>query len=450
MNLRKFKLDLVKFQSLDEDEREMLPILEKAVEAIAEVYQIQLEEGFYPKDATKSELEEAALKNPSILSPFTHVYRNKGELKAGEYHIRYEKYLVPIANQIDRAAELSRNPSFKVYLKARAKSLRDGSYKEADIVWLNVSDNNLGFSVGPFERYLDKVFFVKRAFQAHLGIVDRQKTKLAEAFRETLYSFANLTADGHHSTNIPKKGVNILVQDTPITSGYMSDVLFSGEHFPCDLDIMQEYGSRIIVYSSQIRVKFEKLYLPIFNSLFESTFASKYPEDLLFKATVYSTILYELSRQLHKFDGARERLKELYGPIDEANRFASGIQHSKYLLMKGLLSQDEIEAMMIIHIVWMFSDWLIFQKNKGVENYVKANAIALNMYLSSGALKIQGGVSWPNFAKIFFQIENLADILVFLLQHGNYKDAQKFVSENAKLEIFENLETKLPAIELEI
>lgn len=439
MIYRKFKLDKDLYNKLSEEDKKILKILRQVVKDVAAVYELQKKESFYPKSITKKQIEQAAKLNSEILSPFTYIQQKNGRFTATPYHIKYAAYLKPIARKIEKAANTCSNKSFKVYLKARARSLVDGSYREADIAWLSVKKSKIDFSVGPFERYLDKILFIKRIFQAHIGVIDQDKTKLVEEMREVLYSSAKLSPSKFHSTHIPQKGVTVLWEQTPATSGYASEVVFSGEHFPSDLDLMEKYGSRVLIYESQFKLKFDKLYYPIYKTIFEKRFASKYPKEILFNAVGLNVLIYELSKQLHKFNGARERLQEVYGPIDEANGFASGIEHCKHLLVKGLISQDELEAIMIIHILWMFADWLVYTRNKAKESHVLGNSILLDAYLATGALRVSGGISWPNFPKIFFEIESTANQLVHILQEGSYKDAQIFIKKHTNLKNFEIL-----------
>lgn len=439
MIYRKFKIDQKIYAQISIEDKKVLRLLESAVKDLSPVYEKQLQEGFYPKGVSKEKIEATARMNSSILSPFTSVEIKDRELRAIPYHEKYKDLLLPIAEKIEKAAKISSNKSFKKYLLARAKSLRDGSYREADITWFNVKNCNIDFSVGPFERYLDKMFFIKRAFQAHVGIIDKEYSQKVEKIKTSLYSSASLSFDKYHSTEIPKKGVSIFVEWTPAVSGYISDALFLGEHFPCDLSLMQQYGSIILIYATQISIKFEKLHYPIFKKIFEKKFALKYSKELLLKSIAWNVILYELGRQLHKFAGARERLKELYGPIDEANGMVSGIQHCKYLVMKGLISQEELGAIIIMHIVKMFANWLTYDKSPGLDSHIVGNAIVLNTYIQRGALKEQNGISWPNFSKIFFEIEDLANELVSLLYGGSYQDAAKLIKQKSSFDNFEKL-----------
>lgn len=449
MNYRKFKLSNESYRILSAKERQVLEILERVVAGVGKIYQLQQEDGFYPEGVSKEEIERANRKNPAILSPFTYVAKEGNRLIAILYCQKYRSLLEPLAEDLEKAAKLCENPSFKKYLRARAKAILDGSHKEADVAWLNVKNHKIDFSIAPFERYLDNLFFIKRIYQAHVGIVSGSETRLARKFQDVLYS-SKISYSRHHSMQIPRKGVEVLVEDTPAVSGYATDILFLGEHFPCDLDIMEQYGAKILIYNSQIKLRFEQLHYPVFKALFERRFAKNYSKDLLYRVAAYNPIIYELTRQLHKYVGSRKRMSELYGIIDEANSFASGIQHCKHLLGKGMLSQDELEGIIINHIIWMFSDWLFYKKNKSLDTLVRADAIALNFYLTSGALKEKNGIYWPNFSKIFFEIENLADELTYLLEKGSHEEAKKLINENAKLTNFEKLSKNLENLPIKI
>ena len=449
MIYREYKINRKNYHLSKEDES-LIRILQSVVKDISIVYQFQCKEGFYPKGLIREKLVQAAKSNPELLSSFTYINMKNGQLKAVPYHVHYAKYLAPIAKKIEKAVSLCSNKSFKLYLQAQAKSLLDGNYKEAFRLWLDVKNSKIDFSLGPSQRYLDKDLFIKRTFQAHVGVIDEKYTQLAEQYKEALYSSAKVSFTKHHSTDIPKRGVRVFAQATPALAGYPADVLASGEHFPSNLDAAREYGAKIIIYGSQLAMKFEKIYYPIFKLIFEPTFASKYSKEMLLEAAGWCIFLYEVGEQLHKFDGAGDRLKEFYAPIEKANGFASGIAHSKELVVKGFLSQEQLEAVIIIHIVWMLADWLLYHKSGIKQKHIIGNSILLNSYLSHGALREAAGISWPNFSRIFFEIESVAYQLVYLLQKGTYKEARLFIKKNADFGSFKRLSKGLSKINTQV
>ena len=168
-SIKVFRVDPSYLATLKPYEKKILPLLINAAKGVDKIFRLQensINNGanYYPRDATKSEILEEAEKNPKILSPFTIVKRNKKrKLLAIEYHIAYKKQLTPIADLLIKAAKISDNNSFKKYLEAAAEAIMTGNYAKAEKAWLSVKDNNLDIIIGPFERYIDKLFFIKRA-----------------------------------------------------------------------------------------------------------------------------------------------------------------------------------------------------------------------------------------------------------------------------------------------
>lgn len=450
MYYHKFSLNKQIAQDLSKEEKGLLTILEGVVKDASLVYQLQMEKGFYPKNATIQQLEKAAEKDKSISSPYTDVEAEEGKFKAVNYHESFAKYFEPIAKKIEKAAGICTNKSLKTSLLAQARSLLDGSYEEAYNQWLNVKNSKVDFYIGFLERHLDKVFFIKKTLQAHVGIVDKKYTKLMEDNKETLYSSAKISFSKYHSTEIPKRGVSVFVEHITAIAGYPAYVLASGQYFPSDFDMALKYGSKTIIYYTLVKYKFDKWYYPIFRTIFEKTFASKYSKELLFEAAIWCVFLYELGKQLHRYSGSRKRLKDVFGPLDEANGFVSGIEHSKHLVVKGLLSQDVLEAIMITHIIWMQADWVLFKNNIAKHDHIIGNSILFNSYLSHGALREQAGISWPNFSRIFFEIEALSYKLVYLLQEGTYMEAREFIEKNGDLNVLEKFSANLKKINTKI
>ena len=88
--VRRFKVD---DRELSSKEKVLFRKLIKAAELIAPIYLKQKNDkypgaNFYPKDATKEEIQKAAEDNPLILNPYTMVERDRlGKLIAIPYHI---------------------------------------------------------------------------------------------------------------------------------------------------------------------------------------------------------------------------------------------------------------------------------------------------------------------------------------------------------------------------
>src|SRR3989344_8843354 len=167
------------YPGLSAQERKILSKLGEAAKIISSLYLAQKNPryrgaNFYPSDATKKEIEVAAEKDPEILSPYTFVERKREKLVAVPYRIKFKKELSAIAKLLKGAAVLSSDKNFQAYLKARAEDLLKDNYDRSNILWLKTERSKIGCVIGPFDRYLDPLFFVKRAYMAWIGVLDEQ------------------------------------------------------------------------------------------------------------------------------------------------------------------------------------------------------------------------------------------------------------------------------------
>src|SRR3989338_8992111 len=88
-----------KLPKLSKNEKDVLKLLVEAGRLIVPLY---LEQEKQVKTTIgKEEIEQAGKKDPSVLSPYTVVEKKDGKLVATPYHIKYEKFLKPIADKLN-------------------------------------------------------------------------------------------------------------------------------------------------------------------------------------------------------------------------------------------------------------------------------------------------------------------------------------------------------------
>src|SRR3989344_982246 len=124
---------VVQFPQKDLDltasEKKVIAKLVEAAKAVSLIYDKQENfknngANFYPRDATKPEILEAAKHNPDILSPYTMVERDKkGKLVAVAFHEKFKKDLEKVVKPIYEAAKLTDNKDFAKRLEVQANSL---------------------------------------------------------------------------------------------------------------------------------------------------------------------------------------------------------------------------------------------------------------------------------------------------------------------------------------
>jgi len=445
--IRKFKIEM---KELSQREKVLLKKLTLAAELITPLYLKQKNDKYpganlYPPDATREEIEKAAKKNLAILNPYTFVERNKsGKLIAIPYHLKFKKELKPIAKLLIEAARLSDSKKFSHYLKNQANSLLNGNYKESEIVWLKTEPSKFDFIIGPIERYLDKLFFKKCAYQAWVGILDEERTKEAEKFKNVILTGRRKILSGSEKVDVLKLGIRI--DKTAIFSGLIADFMFTGTNLPNDVNLMEKYGSKLTIFTSSLDSKFKEDHSPTFKAVFDKKFQKSYSEADLYEGSLRCILLHEICHSLIRYRDAEERLRNLFPIFDELYAYILGIKSCGTLLLKGALNQKELETILIMHICRNFTWWLDSIKNPDVKYYAIGAAIAQNFFLKEGAIKEKGGISWPDFTKLFICIDELSHLLEYHLVLGSYEEAKEFVDEYGSFDVFKSLYPQLAKI----
>ena len=429
---KKFKIDL---KELSLKEKRILERLVQAVELIAPLYLSQKNErypgaNFYPHNVKKEEIEKAAKNDPLILNPYTLVEKNKkGKLISVPYHIRFKKELKPIAKIIKEAAKLSEEKEFVRYLNSRADSLLDGNYDKSDILLLKGPDFKIGFIIGPIEWYLDKLFAKKYAYQAWVGILDKEKTEEAKRLISIVLSSQRKILPGSKKINVSK--VKIRIDKTVAISGLISELLISGMNLPRSMKIIKKYGSELTVFEPVLKLRFEKDYLPIFKKIFDKKIQKSYSPKTLYTGALHYTLLNELTYSLIQYKDAERRLGNLFYIFEEFLANILSLKSGEMLFLKGVISQKELEAIFLFYICRTFSLKQLSIKNPNLSFHYQPRAeIAFNFLLrENGIKKNNKNIYSPNFTKLSICIDQLSRLVEYYLALGSYKEAKEFLNK---------------------
>lgn len=437
-----------KLPNLTSSEKKVVKKLIEAAEAIAPIYLKQANHKlsgayFYPMDATKKEILEAAKHNQNILSPYTIVERDsKRKLTAVPFHQKYKDDLEKVAKHLGDAAKISENKEFARRLQVQAHALLDGSYEASDIYWIALKPYKINFVIGPIERYDDKLFFTKCSYQSWVGIMDEDQTKEAVRFRDLIISSRRKVLVPSEKVDFLEK-IQIRVDDTLIFSGLIARFMFTSSNLPNDVNLMERYGTEITIFKPSFNLKFDNEHHPIFHAVFEEKFQQGYPVELLRIGSLRNSYLHEISHPLLRYRDAERRLKEYFPIFDEISASVYGVKACGSLLLKDAINQKELESIMVMFIARAFSWWFTYLKAPSVLHYVQGFAIALNFILESGSLREAQGFYWPNFTKFFVSIDELTDALERILAIGTYEDAKEFVDKYASLDIYKRFAMNL-------
>jgi hypothetical protein len=122
-----------------------------------------------------------------------------GKLITVPYHVEYKAELVPVADLLRRAAELSDNAEFANYLRLRADALLSDDFQPSDLAWMDMKTNPVDIVIGPIESYEDQLFGTKTAYEGVVLVKDMAwSAKLARfaQFLPELQRGADIKPDG--------------------------------------------------------------------------------------------------------------------------------------------------------------------------------------------------------------------------------------------------------------
>ena len=284
----------------------------------------------------------------------------------------------------------------------------------------------LDINIGPVERYDDKLFFVKTSYQAWVGVMDKKETERVFKYKDVILSARRKVIMPSEKIDYYDK-VQVRVDDSVIFSGLMARTKFVGVNLPNDPTLMEKYGSEITISKQANEMRFKEEVIPAFNKLFSAEFRRQFSEEDLKSGSLYLVVLHELAHTYLRYRNSERNLQELFPIIDELAAYVMGIKVCGSLLLKDIMNQKQLESIIIAYLGRSYSLIKKGQTDISRMHYAIGGAIFINYLLESGALKEAGGVHWPNFAKIYYCLDELATILERMLYQGTREDAEVLI-----------------------
>ena len=403
------------------EEREISDKLVETAISIAPIYALQQNDNypganFYPPDATRGEIEEASKKDSTIFSEYTVVKRNaNGTLITVPYHQEYRDLLLPVSEKLIHAAQICQEEDFKNYLILKAQSLVDGDYEKSEAVWLANPEPTIDIVIGPYDRYIDKLFSRKFAYLAWTGIIDKDETNRAQKFID-----AFVEAYGWQGSPIRARA-----DKTRVFSG-LASVGWSANNLPCQQEWRERYGSKITIFLPSFHEKFFAR-LPTMSSIWpESNQLS--PEFLEGISRIF-LYAHESCHPIIRRPGDEQRLKGHYSTISELYCDVLGIYVSKQLVSKEI-SEQEWVLLLPTFLSIGITRYKETQMPSAFSSYLAGEAISLNFLLDKNAISIQDKiVRITSLDRLDTAIEELVREMEFLMSRGTEKEADQLITE---------------------
>ncbi|SNR78273.1 dipeptidyl-peptidase 3 family protein [Lutibacter flavus] len=395
---------------------------------------------YYPSDITKEEFENFADESKSSL--YTFVRRNEdGSLKAIPYHKQFEAQVKEVSSLLLEASKLAEDAGLKKYLELRSQAFLDDKYQASDFAWMEMKTNRLDIVIGPIETYEDQLFGNKASHEGYVLIKDMVWSKKLEKFAQFLPELqVGLPVDEAYKQETPGTDSELNAYDVVF---YAGDCNAGSKtiaiNLPNDEEVQLKNGSRRLQLKNAMRAKFDKILMPISESLIDESQRKHITFDAFFANTMFHEVAHGLGikNTINNKGTVRSSLKELASALEEGKADVLGLYMVQQLHKKGELEGDMKDYM----TTFMTS---IFRSIRfGASSaHGKANMIRFNFFKEKEAFtKNEDGTYKVNYDKMEGAMKDLSSLILTLQGNGDYDGVANLVAEKGV--ISEDLQSDL-------
>ncbi|MFQ5886053.1 MAG: hypothetical protein ACE5II_02335 [Anaerolineae bacterium] len=398
--------------------------------------------GFYPDDLTREEFERYLARHPeqkeALLSPYTVVKREGDSLIAVPYHQEYREFVEPISRLLKEAAELTDNRSLKRYLASRAQALLTDDYYQSDIDWINLEDNDYDIVIGPYEFYEDRLMGVKAAYEATVGIVDREESHNLEVYTQYLDDLErSLPYPEKYKRSVEGlKSPFVVVRDIYRGGEIRAGIQATAANLPNDPRVHTQYGTKKTFWKNMIEAYLKQISFAVARELIVPGQFELLPQEPDINLTLFHEIAHALGPcWVMQVDGSRipisEALKDRLSPLEEGKADVVGLYCLGYLMGEGVIPREREREYYVRDLA----------TNLRGLRYGLAQAHALgrmcqvNYHLESRAIFYDeaSGRFGVDFDKIASSVADLAEIVLTLEATGDYEGTGEFFQKHGRM-----------------
>ena len=320
--------------------------------------------GFYPAGLTVDALNAYIASHPdqkaALLNPLTVIRKNGDALEAVPYHVAYQKFLEPMAKDLNDAADLSDDPAFAKYLKLRAGALLNDDYYQSDLAWLDLDNPKFDLILAPYETYDDTLMGVKATYGASVMIRnDAESAKLAiyQKYVPELQESLPLPPEDLPTKRGKQSPAEVV--DSPYRAG---DLLHGyqavADNLPNDPRVHVEKGSKKIFWKNFMDARVNVIILPLAQRLMRPDQAAMASGD----GYLADTLMHEISHGLGpvyartaagKVD-VREAIGASYSALEESKADVVGELGYDWLVKHGVVPKDKQNGTYASYVAGIF------------------------------------------------------------------------------------------------
>jgi len=392
---------------------------------------------FYPEDITVDEFEAAVAAaadgGEALKSLYTVVTRDEaGGLVATPYSEVFAEPMNRAAGLLLEAAALADDPGLKRYLEFRAEAFRTDEYQTSDFAWMEMKDNGIDVVIGPIETYEDQLFGYKASHEAFVLVKDREwSARLARyaAFLPELQR--GLPVPPEYKAETPGADADLNAYDVVYVGG---DANAGSKtiaiNLPNDPEVQLQRGARRLQLKNAMRAKFDRILVPIVGVLMAEDQRDLVSFDAFFENVMFHEVAHGL--------GIKNTING-QGPVRQVMRDqASGLEEGKadILGLYMITALDEMGEMPEGHdlqenLVTFVSSTFRSIRFGASSAHGRANVVRFNFFEEMGAFVRDEatGTYRVDFEKTLEAMNTLSERILTFQGDGDYDGVVAFMEE---------------------
>ena len=390
---------------------------------------------FYPADLTKDDLLAAADLYPenNLTSLYTLVRREGSQLVGIPYHEAFADAHGRAAAHLRAAADLAQDEGLATYLRLRADALLTDDYQASDFAWMDMRDNPLDIVIGPIETYEDQLMGFKASHEAYVLVKDMAWSERLRAYASLLPDLQRgLPVDSLYKAETPGSDADLGAYDVVFVSG---DANVGSKtiaiNLPNDEAVQLAKGSRRLQLKNAMQAKFDRILVPIAETLLPEDQQALVTFDAFFGNTMFHEVAHGLGikNTISGNGTVREALQDRASALEEGKADVLGLYMVQQLIDRGEWTEATLEEHYVTFMASVFRS-IRFGASSA---HGRANLVRFNYFQERGAIvpeSMPDGEVWRIVPEQMGPaVEALARQILTLQGDGDYDAVDAFVRQ---------------------
>jgi hypothetical protein len=392
---------------------------------------------FYPEDLTVEEFEAAVSQasdgGAALKSLYTVVRRDEaGALVAVPYREAFAEPMNRAADLLQAASELAEDPGLKRYLALRAEAFRTDEYQASDFAWMEMKDNGIDVVMGPIETYEDQLFGYKASHEAFVLVKDKEWSQRLARYAAFLPELQkDLPVPPEYKAETPGADADLNVYDVVYVGG---DANAGSKtiaiNLPNDPEVQLQLGARRLQLKNAMRLKFDRILLPIVGVLMAEDQRELVSFDAFFENTMFHEVAHGLGikNTINGQGPVRQAMRDRASGLEEGKADVLGLYMITALQEMGELAQDhDIQENLVTFVSSTFRS-IRFGASSA---HGRANVARFNFFQEMGAFQRDeaSGTYTVDFEKTVDAMNALSEKILTFQGNGDYDGVVAFMEE---------------------